>query len=45
MLAEGTMAEADRAAERHTRKDGHPTVTIAVPATTMAEATAGRRDG
>jgi hypothetical protein len=29
VLAEGTMAEADKAAEAHTRKAGHPTATMA----------------
>lgn len=32
--AAGTMAEADKQAEKHTRKAGHPTATMAVPATT-----------
>ena len=34
VLAEGTMAEADKAAEKHTRTTHHPTTTVAVPATT-----------
>jgi hypothetical protein len=30
--ASGSMAEADKAAERHTKATGHPTATVAVPA-------------
>jgi hypothetical protein len=30
----GTQAEVDEAAEVHTRKAGHPTATVATPATT-----------
>ena len=29
--AEGTWAGADKAAETHTRKTGHPTATVATP--------------
>ena len=29
--AEGTWADADKAAETHTRKTGHPTATAATP--------------
>jgi hypothetical protein len=30
--AAGSMAEADKQAEKHTKATGHPTATVAVPA-------------
>jgi hypothetical protein len=45
--AVGTMADVDRAAERHTRQAKHPTATMAQPApkTTAATRAAAAQEG